>query len=127
MLYVPLSMFSSLVCVDLSLDATDISGEQHINIQHDIFKRRLDTEGQPIESAQKDNCMTIWSFYYEFINLIVHIPAIMAKKSKNITLNGEPVTDKTLSTLDPERCESCYGVEPAIKRFSFFVTFAIFL
>lgn len=40
---------------DLSLDATDISGEQHINIAHNIFKRRLDELGSFIEQPKKDN------------------------------------------------------------------------
>jgi hypothetical protein len=33
------------------LDVVDISGEQQINIEHDVHKQRLDTKGQPI--AQK--------------------------------------------------------------------------
>lgn len=44
-----------LFSADLSLDATDISGEQHINIAHNIFKRRLDDHGSPIEQPKKDN------------------------------------------------------------------------
>jgi len=42
------------VSPDLSLDATDTSGEHHIHIEHNIFKRRLDLEGKPIEEAKKE-------------------------------------------------------------------------
>ena len=37
----------------LSLDAMDLSGEQHTNIMHNIFKRRLDFDGKPIEDPKK--------------------------------------------------------------------------
>ena len=45
----------------LSLDAMDLSGEQHINIQHNIFKRKLDLDGQPLQEPQKQE-----SNYYNF-------------------------------------------------------------
>ena len=31
------------------------TGEQHIDIEHNIYKRRLDLDGKPIDEAQKDN------------------------------------------------------------------------
>lgn len=39
---------------DLSLDAMDSAGEQHLHIEHNIFKRRLDLEGKPIEDPKKE-------------------------------------------------------------------------
>ena len=45
--------------IGLSLDATDISGEQHINIEHNIFKHRLNDNGDPIDSPTKDNSKQI--------------------------------------------------------------------
>lgn len=59
--YLILLSFSS----DLSLDATDISGEQHINIAHNIFKRRLDELGSPIEQAKKDNSKINNEIYFK--------------------------------------------------------------
>ena len=32
----------------------DTSGETHIDIVHNIYKRRLDLEGQPIEDPQRE-------------------------------------------------------------------------
>ncbi len=36
------------------IDAMDTSGESHIDIVHNIYKRRLDLEGQPIEDPQRE-------------------------------------------------------------------------
>lgn len=44
--------FPSVPCSLLSLDAMDISGEQHLNIRHDIFKKRIDAHGNVIEVRQ---------------------------------------------------------------------------
>lgn len=41
--------FPSISCSLLSLDAMDISGEQHLDIRHDIIKKRLDSHGNVIE------------------------------------------------------------------------------
>jgi hypothetical protein len=32
----------------------DTSGEQHLQIEHNIYKRRLDLDGKPIEEPQKE-------------------------------------------------------------------------
>ncbi|KAJ9545888.1 hypothetical protein OSB04_025595 [Centaurea solstitialis] len=42
-------IFPALPCSILSLDAMDISGEQHLDIKHDIFKKRIDTNGKVID------------------------------------------------------------------------------
>ncbi|KAG9451546.1 hypothetical protein H6P81_011511 [Aristolochia fimbriata] len=42
--------FPALPCSIVSLDAMDISGEQHLDVRHDIFKRRIDAHGNVIES-----------------------------------------------------------------------------
>ncbi|XP_047342148.1 endoplasmic reticulum-Golgi intermediate compartment protein 3-like [Impatiens glandulifera] len=42
--------FPALACSVLSLDAMDISGEQHLDVKHDIIKHRLDVHGNVIES-----------------------------------------------------------------------------
>lgn len=39
---------------DLSLDAVDSSGDQHLQIDYNIFKRRLDLNGRPIEEPKKE-------------------------------------------------------------------------
>ncbi|KAJ0011040.1 hypothetical protein Pint_33310 [Pistacia integerrima] len=45
--------FPAIPCSFLSLDAVDISGEQHLDIRHDIFKKRIDASGNEIE-VRKD-------------------------------------------------------------------------
>lgn len=44
--------FPALPCSILSLDAMDISGEQHLDVKHDIIKKRLDFHGNVIETRQ---------------------------------------------------------------------------
>ncbi|KAK8580320.1 hypothetical protein V6N12_070598 [Hibiscus sabdariffa] len=41
--------FPAVACSVLSLDAIDISGEQHLDVKHDIVKKRLDAHGNVIE------------------------------------------------------------------------------
>ncbi|XP_046746901.1 endoplasmic reticulum-Golgi intermediate compartment protein 3 [Diprion similis] len=43
----------AISCDLLSLDAMDTTGEQHLQIDHNVFKRRLDLDGKPIEEPQK--------------------------------------------------------------------------
>lgn len=43
----------SISCDLLSIDAMDTTGEQHLQIEHNIFKRRLDLTGKPIEDPQR--------------------------------------------------------------------------
>lgn len=33
----------------------DTSGEQHLEISHTIYKRRLDLEGNPLEEPKREN------------------------------------------------------------------------
>ncbi|KAL8167076.1 hypothetical protein V2J09_008575 [Rumex salicifolius] len=42
--------FPALPCSLLSLDAMDISGKEHLDIKHDIIKKRLDSDGNVIET-----------------------------------------------------------------------------
>eukprot|EP00249_Psilotum_nudum_P012806 c23998_g1_i1 orf=473-1633(-) len=47
--------FPTLACSVLSLDAMDISGEQHLDVKHNIFKRRLDSSGRVVEPPRQEN------------------------------------------------------------------------
>ncbi|KAH0920360.1 hypothetical protein HID58_028020 [Brassica napus] len=44
--------FPALACSIISLDSMDISGEKHLDVRHDISKRRLDAYGNVIETRQ---------------------------------------------------------------------------
>ncbi|KAF7139960.1 hypothetical protein RHSIM_Rhsim06G0084500 [Rhododendron simsii] len=45
--------FPALPCSILSLDAMDISGERHLDVKHDIIKKRIDSHGNVIETRQE--------------------------------------------------------------------------
>ncbi|PWA41583.1 Endoplasmic reticulum vesicle transporter, C-terminal [Artemisia annua] len=45
--------FPAVSCTLLSLDAMDISGEQHLDIRHDVFKKRLSSDGKVIEERKE--------------------------------------------------------------------------
>ena len=32
----------------------DVSGEQHIGVEHNVYKRRLDLEGNPLQEAERE-------------------------------------------------------------------------
>ncbi|KAM0952896.1 putative endoplasmic reticulum vesicle transporter [Dioscorea sansibarensis] len=44
--------FPALPCSMLSVDAMDISGEEHLDVKHDIIKKRIDSHGNVIETRQ---------------------------------------------------------------------------
>jgi endoplasmic reticulum-Golgi intermediate compartment protein 3 len=45
--------FPSLPCAMVSVDAVDASGKHQLEILHDVFKRRLDKDGNPIGSTER--------------------------------------------------------------------------
>ncbi|EPS58242.1 hypothetical protein M569_16573, partial [Genlisea aurea] len=42
--------FPALACSVVSIDAMDIGGEQHLDVRHDIVKKRIDAHGNVIET-----------------------------------------------------------------------------
>ncbi|CAB4055137.1 ERGIC3 [Lepeophtheirus salmonis] len=77
-------VFSSVGCDFLVLDAMDISGESHVDIVHNIYKRRLNLAGNPIEDPKRET-------------QVGEVPNI-----KNKTEIGVSTTPS---------CGSCYGAE----------------
>lgn len=73
-------------CDFLSLDAMDSTGEQHLHIEHNIYKRRLTLDGHPIEEPRKEEIQS----------------STTAKR-----LN-ETVESKSKEYVPPA-CGSCYG------------------
>lgn len=64
--YLNISSINDLIIV-LALDAMDSSGEQHLQIDHNIYKRRLDLQGKPIEEPVKED-ITITKKENEVLN-----------------------------------------------------------
>jgi len=77
--------FPHIGCPYLAIDAIDVSGAQHINIERNVMKRRLDHFGRPIDEARKEH-------------------------------EHSTTTKAIESTLDPNRCESCYGAETSKRK-----------
>ncbi|KAH9496622.1 Endoplasmic reticulum-Golgi intermediate compartment protein 3 [Bulinus truncatus] len=76
-------VFPNMACGFLSLDAMDVSGESQIDIDLNLFKKRLDQEGNLINEAPEKQTL---------------------EKSRKEEETG-------VAVLDPARCESCYGAE----------------
>lgn len=78
----------SISCAYVSLDAMDSSGDQHLHIDHNVFKKRLDLDGKPIdEAAVKEDIATTKT----------------VKKVETMVNNDTKVAEV--------KCGSCYGAQ----------------
>lgn len=93
--------FPSMPCDFLTLDSMDVSGEQHIDIAHDLYKTRLDSFGRDIGQQEKTQVNT-------------------ARPNANASAPAEAVASTTVAAAAAETnapaCGSCYGAETADRR-----------
>ena len=85
--------FPILPCSYLTIDAMDVSGDSQTDVTHNLYKTRLDLNGNIIE------------------NDIKKISLQPLLKLNNTKLNEDNIE----STTRPE-CESCYGAESAVHK-----------
>ncbi|PNF20099.1 Endoplasmic reticulum-Golgi intermediate compartment protein 3 [Cryptotermes secundus] len=79
----------------------DTSGEQHLQIEHNIYKRRLDLDGKPIEEPQKEE---------------IGAGATEIPKGKNATEEKKCGSCYGAETVDIPCCDSCEAVKEAYRR-----------
>ncbi|KAF6146446.1 hypothetical protein GIB67_037746 [Kingdonia uniflora] len=109
--------FPALACSLLSIDAMDISGEQHYDIRHDIIKKRIDHLGNVIES--KPDLALLRGEEEVLFPLVLnhrHLLHIMLVANESIGLASfriEKPLQRHGGRLDHNEtyCGSCYGAE----------------
>ena len=94
--------FPRMPCSVVSLDVMDVSGEQELDVSHDVFKRRLDRRGKPIAAGEKDAVNG---------NKVDPETVAARKQRAKETSEGNETTYAAEGANDPNYCGSCYGSE----------------
>ncbi|XP_053382292.1 endoplasmic reticulum-Golgi intermediate compartment protein 3-like isoform X1 [Mercenaria mercenaria] len=81
--------FHNMPCAFLSIDAMDVSGENQIDVDHNLFKQRLKLSGERVEDEPE---------------------------KQDLGDKSEEIVEAVKQKLDPDRCESCYGAETEDKK-----------
>ena len=91
--------FPHLPCGIVSLDAMDVSGEQHLDVAHNIFKRRIGADGKPVEEDKASHEKQ------DKLGAKIVPPA----RQKDGTVHDFNSTNETY-------CGSCYGAEEVAEQ-----------
>uniref|UniRef100_T1JD18 Endoplasmic reticulum-Golgi intermediate compartment protein 3 n=1 Tax=Strigamia maritima TaxID=126957 RepID=T1JD18_STRMM len=60
-------IFHRVSCGFLSIDAIDVSGAQQLNVDHNIYKRRLNLEGKPIKDPEREESLGVTSEFKDAV------------------------------------------------------------
>ena len=99
--------FPRMPCSVVSLDVMDVSGEQELDVSHDIFKRRLDRRGKPIAVGEKD---TVNGNKVDPETVAARKRAKTQSEAEEKSLVGGNETDAEDDVV-AATCGSCYGSE----------------
>ena len=100
--------FPRMPCSVLSLDVMDVSGEQELDVSHDIFKRRLDRRGKPIAVGEKD---AVNGNKVDPETVAARKRAKTQSEAEERGLVGGNETDAEAVAAASAPCGSCYGSE----------------
>jgi endoplasmic reticulum-Golgi intermediate compartment protein 3 len=91
--------FPDMPCAVVSLDAMDASGTASVDVLHNIFKRRLNADGEPIgDGARTGELKTLRS-----------AEDLLKEKQKAIAEGRDAHTPAGGALNDPSYCGSCFG------------------
>ena len=88
--------FHRLPCSIISLDTMDISGEQHLDVDHDVYKQRLSSAGVPVAPREKEE---------EISSNKTRVKDVLATHADDPQAEDKALQQKS------EECGSCYGAE----------------
>jgi len=87
--------FKKMPCSWISVDAMDVSGELQLEVDHDIYRRRLSSAGKPIHQAEKHEVNP-------------------QKKTPDSSTQGDPAdpnNNNNNNNNGTPYCGSCYGAQ----------------
>ncbi|KAI8469965.1 MAG: endoplasmic reticulum vesicle transporter-domain-containing protein [Monoraphidium minutum] len=89
--------FPRMPCAWLSLDAMDVSGELHLDVEHDVYKQRLSRTGQPLSQAERH----------------IVAPTVGAPNATAGLAGAAGAAAVDSAGTAAAACDTCYGAEDA--------------
>ncbi|GLG99750.1 Endoplasmic reticulum-Golgi intermediate compartment protein 3 [Gryllus bimaculatus] len=103
----------------LVLDAMDSSGEQHLQIEHNIYKRRLDLLGNPIEEPQKEDLGAVSEIVQKDVNKTQECGSCYGAETEDlpyVTICGNQLVGNLRELQSSLCCSTCEDVKDAYRR-----------
>ena len=96
----------------LSVDVIDSSGEHQFGVEHNVFKRRLDLEGNPLQEAQLDTI----NKNHNKTDVTAAAVAVAGAESNNATLETTSKACKSCYGARDGCCDTCADVREAYRK-----------